>query len=130
MNLGSDHKQIMWLLRAVIIFLKATESSQNTTILVFGSDVMKQVKTVSKRMSLYKWPLQDLFWPFFRHMCVHISQNWGSDSHSKVLNRSYLWLVQKLWHKTQTFPFFLQFSTSFAFFCAFFFVITFVAIKI
>ena len=63
------------------------------------------IKTVSKWMSLYKWPLYDLFWPFFRHMYVHLSQNWGSDGHFEVLNRSYLWLVQKLWHKTQIFPF-------------------------
>ena len=50
------------------------------------------LKTVLKRMSLYIWPLYDHFWPFFRHMYVHLSRNWG---HFEVLNRSYLWLVQK-----------------------------------
>ena len=78
------------------------------------------------------------FWPFFRHMYVHLSQNWGSAGHFEVLNRSYLWLVQNLWHKTLIFPFlfFLQFCTKtdvsiFCVFCIFvFFVIAFVPIKI
>ena len=63
------------------------------------------VKTVSKWMSLYKWPLHDLFWPFFGYINVNLSQNWGSDGHFEVLNRSSLWLVEKLWHKMQIFPF-------------------------
>ena len=63
------------------------------------------VKTVYKRMFLYKCPLYDHSWPFFHHMYDHLSQNWGSDGHFEVLNRSYLWLVEKLWHKTQIFPF-------------------------
>jgi hypothetical protein len=63
------------------------------------------LKTVSKWMSLYKRPLYDLFWPYFCHMYVYLSQNWGSDGHFEVLNMSYLWLVQKLGHKTQIFPF-------------------------
>ena len=56
-------------------------------------------------MFLYKCPIYDHSWPFFRHMCEFLSQNWGSDGHFEVLNRSYLWLVEKLWHKTQIFPF-------------------------
>ena len=64
-----------------------------------------QLKTVSKWMSLYKLPLYDLFWPLFWYMYVHLSQNWGSDGHFEVLNRPYLWLVEKLWCKTQIFPF-------------------------
>ena len=51
------------------------------------------IKTVSKWMSLYKWPLYDLVWPFF----CHLSQNWGSDGNFEVLNRSKSWLGQKLW---------------------------------
>ena len=49
----------------------------------------------------------------FCNMYVHLSQNWGSDGHFEVLNRSYLSLVQKLWHKMQIFPFnfFLRFCT-------------------
>ena len=97
----------------------------------------RNVKTVSKRMSLHKWPLYDLFWPFFSHMYLYLSQNWGSDGHFEVLNRSYLSLVQKLWHKTQIFPFFfLWFCTKtdvfvFCIFCVFvFFLITFVPRKI
>ena len=91
-----------------------------------------------KWMSLHIWPLYDHFWPFFRHMYVHLSQNWGSDGHFEVLNRSTFWLLQKLWHKTQIFPFLfiLQFCTKtrvcvFSVFCVFAFcVITFVRIKI
>ena len=67
--------------------------------------VLSDLKTVRKRMFLYKWPLYDLFWPFFHHKYDHLLQNWGSDGHFEVLNRSYLRLVQELWHKTQIFPF-------------------------
>ena len=97
------------------------------------------VKTDRKWMSLYKWPLYNLFWPFFCHMHVRLSQNWGSDGHFEVLNRSYLWLVQNLWPKTKIFSFlffFLRFCTKteifiFQVFCVFVFcVITFVPIKI
>ena len=96
------------------------------------------VKSVSKWMSLYKWPLYDLFWSFFCHMCVYLSQNWGSDGHFEVLNGSKFWLGQKLWHELQIFPFlfFLPFCTKtdiciFFVFCIFVsFVITFVPIKI
>ena len=63
------------------------------------------LKSVWKWMFLYKWPLYDHFWPFVCHMYVHLSKNWGSDGHFEVLNRSYLWLVEKLWRKTQIFPF-------------------------
>ena len=64
-----------------------------------------QIKSVYKRMSLYKCPLYDHSWSFFCHMCVYLSQNWGSDGHFEVLNRPYLWLVENLWCKTQIFPF-------------------------
>ena len=78
-------------------------------------------------MSLYKWPSYDQFWPFFWNMYVHLSQNWGSDwgsdSHFEVLNWSYF--VQKLWLKTQIFPFI------YCFFCFFVFsVITFIPIQL
>ena len=63
------------------------------------------LKSVWKWMFLYKWPFYELFWPFFCNMYVHLSQNWGSDGHFEVLNRSYLSLVQKLLHKTQIFPY-------------------------
>ena len=33
-----------------------------------------KLKTVWKRMFLYKWPLYDLFWPFFCHMCVSFTK--------------------------------------------------------
>ena len=91
------------------------------------------IKSVWKWMFLYTWPLYDLFCPFLCHMYVHLSQNWGSDNHFEVLNRSYLWLVEKLWRKTQIFPFlfFLRFCTKtdicifFVFYVFVFFVITF-----
>ena len=96
------------------------------------------IKSVYKWMSLYKCPLYDHSWPFFCHMCVYLSQNWGSDGHCEVLNRSSLWLVEKFWRKTQIFPFpfFLRFCTKtdicifFVFYVFVFFVITFVPIKI
>ena len=98
----------------------------------------KNIKTVSKRMFFYKWPLYDLFWPLFGHMYLHLPQNWGSDGHFEELNKSNIWLVQNLWHKTQIFPFLflLRFGTKtdICLFCVFcvlvFFVITFVPIKI
>ena len=30
--------------------------------------------------------LKDRFWPFFRHMYLHLSQNRGTDGHFEVLN--------------------------------------------
>ena len=98
----------------------------------------RYIKTVRKRMFLYKWPLYDLFWPFFCHVYLHLPQNWGSDGHFEEVNKSNLWLVQNLWHKTQIFPFLflLRFGTKtdICLFCVFcvlvFFVITFVPIKI
>ena len=80
-------------------------------------------------------PFYNHFWPFFCQLYVCFSQNWGSDSHFGILNRSKIWLVQKLWHKMQIFPF-LVFSNfvqkhSFAFFAFFLFcMITIVPIKI
>ena len=40
-----------------------------------------------------------------------LSQNWSSDNHFKVLNKSKSWLAQKLWHKIKIFLF--------LFFCVF-----------
>ena len=87
---------------------------------------LRNIKSVWKWMSLYKWPFYDLLWPFFCNMYVHLSQNWGSDGHFGLLNRSYLSLVQKLWHKTQIFSFLLFFvvlqknrSFVFCIFCVF-----------
>ena len=89
-------------------------------------------------MSFYKCPFYDHSWSFFCHMCVHLSQNLGSDGHFEVLNRPYLWLVENLWCKTQIFPFLFFFAIlyknrylhlfCFLGFCVF--VITFVPIKI
>ena len=36
------------------------------------------------------------FWPFFGQLYLHLWQNWGSDGHFEVLNRSKSWLVQNL----------------------------------
>ena len=60
-----------------------------------------------------KWLFYDYFWPHFCQLYIHISQNWGLVQHFDVLNRSKIWLVQRLWHKMQIFPFsfFLQFCT-------------------
>ena len=103
-----------------------------------GKQSYNYIKSVYKWMSLYKCSLYDHSWPFFHHMCQYLSQNWGSDGHFEVLNRSYLSLVQKLWHKTQIFSFLfvLRFCTKtdicnfFVFYAFVFFVITFIPIKI
>ena len=47
------------------------------------------------------WPLLAIFW----QLCDYITQNWDSDGHFEVLNRSKPWLIQKLWLKMQIFPF-------------------------
>ena len=80
------------------------------------------IKSVYKWMFLYKWPLYDLFWPFFCHTCVYLPQNWGSDGHFEVLNGSKSWLGWKLWHKMQIFWFFflwLFINTDVFVFCIF-----------
>ena len=46
-------------------------------------------------------PFYSHFKPNFCHLHNYLSQNWCSDGHFKVLNRSKSQLVQKLWHKTQ-----------------------------
>ena len=80
------------------------------------------------------------FKPIFRHLHKYLSQNWSWDGHFEVLNGSIY--IQKLWHKTQLFPFsFLcdfvkknirvMFLAIFMFFVFFFiFVLTFEPIKI
>ena len=78
---------------------------ENLVGIVYPLPLLIEIKTDRKWMSLYKWPLYNLFWPFFHHMHVHLSQNWGSDGHFEVLNKSYLWLGQILWPKTKIFPF-------------------------
>ena len=35
-----------------------------------------------------KWLFYDHFWPFFCQLYIHLSLNWGSDSHFDVLNWS------------------------------------------
>ena len=83
---------IFCLLCFFLILLSCAKFEQDWTTLIL--DILK---SVWKRMSLYKWPLYDHFWLFFHQMYVHLSQNWGSDGHFEVLNRSKSWLVQKLW---------------------------------
>ena len=117
-------------------FIRFWKNSRFDNLLSKLTDLL--LKTDWKRMFLYKWPLYDLFWPLFGHMYLHLPQNWGSDGHFEELNKSNLWLVQNLWHKTQIFPFLflLRFctKTDICLFCVFcvlvFFVITFVPIKI
>ena len=46
-------------------------------------------------------PFLAIFW----QLCDHILQDWGSDGHVEVLNRSKPWLIQRLWLKMQIFPF-------------------------
>ena len=61
---------------------------------------------VSQNLRMINGRLETISGHFF--LCqLHedLSQNWGSYGHFDVLNRSKLWLVQRLWHKTQIFPF-------------------------
>ena len=53
----------------------------------------------------HKLSFYNHIWLFFCHMYAHCSQKWGSDGHFEVFHGTKLWLVQKLWHKTQIFPF-------------------------
>ena len=64
-----------------------------------------------------KWQCYNHFRPFFCHMYVHLPQNWGSDGKFEVLHCSKFWLVQKLWHKTQIFPFPFCTKSSTCIFC-------------
>ena len=48
-----------------------------------------------------KWPFYDHIWPLFWKLHDYLWQNWDSDGHLEVLNKSKSELVQKLWHKTQ-----------------------------
>ena len=38
------------------------------------------------------------------YLYENLSQNWDSDGHFEVLNKSESWFVQQLWHKTQKNP--------------------------
>ena len=67
--------------------------------LKWGTIVWSEMKDTDK------WQCYDHFRTIFCHMYGHPSQNWGSDGHFEVLNWSKFWLVQKLWHKMQIFPF-------------------------
>ena len=45
------------------------------------------------------------FLAIFCQLYEYLSQNWGSDDHFEVLEGPKSYLVQKLWHKMQIFPF-------------------------
>ena len=72
------------------------------------------IKTDWKRMSLYKWPCYDQFWPFFE-ICMFIFHKTEVQMVIRTcltgLNSNKFWLVQKLWQKTEifSFPFFCNF---------------------
>ena len=55
----------------------------------------------SQKIATDKWPFYYLFWPFFCQLYANLSQNWDSDGHVEVLNKSKSSLVQKLWQKKQ-----------------------------
>ena len=75
----------------------AINERQAITVYIRTISSLLLLKSVYKRMSLYKCPLYDHSWPFFCHMFVYLSQNWGSDGYFEVLNGSKSWLGQKLW---------------------------------
>ena len=93
-NWTNNFSKLNWFLHVYL--------NNRSVILRFEENVIQNLKSVWKWMFLYKWPLYDLFWPFFHHMCVYLSQNWGSDGHFEVLNGSKSWLGKKLW--SQMYP--------------------------
>ena len=68
-------------------------------LFLFWYIVWSEMKNTDKWQGYYHFQL------FFCHVYVHLSQNWGADSHFEVLYWSKFWLVLKLGHKTQIFPF-------------------------
>ena len=57
------------------------------------------IRDWSSKFASDKWPLYDYFWLFLCQVYENLLQNWGSDNHLEVLNKSESWLVQQLWHK-------------------------------
>ena len=72
-----------------------------------------------------RWTFYYHIWPFFCQLYGYLSQKWDSDGHFQVLNRSKYWLVQRLWHKMQIFPFpfFCDFVQKHKYFCFWIFAI-------
>ena len=67
-------------------------------IYVDGGNLAWNGRKTAISQSTYLWDtLYDHSWPFFCHMCMYLSQNWGSDGHFEVPNGSKSWLGQKLW---------------------------------
>ena len=52
----------------------------------YYSKLMLSLSTYYYVNSVSRWKSLIRFWPFFRHMYIHLSQNWDSDGHFKVLN--------------------------------------------
>ena len=71
-----------------IVRISALYCATPSAIDSYSIEPLSVLKSDWKRMSLYKWPCYDHFWPFFCHLYVHLSQNWGLDGHFEVLNRS------------------------------------------
>ena len=47
----------------------------------------KSIQNALQKIATDKWPFYYHVWPFFCHLYVCPSQNWGSDSHFEVLNK-------------------------------------------
>ena len=121
-------------IKAKEIYRSSTGSKKSMVVLLLA----KNIKTVSKWMSLYKWPLYDLFRPFFA-MCMFF---FHKTEVLTVILRCLTGLTYDWFKSYDTkrkyfyFFFFLQFCSKtddfvFCIFCVFvFFVITFVPIKI
>ena len=61
--------------RKNLVFYKIIKSMISLCTLFLDWEIcvmIADIKTVRKRMSLYKWPLYDLFWPFFFAICMLI----------------------------------------------------------
>ena len=93
-------KVLYYSVRQYIVFLA---SNSLHTLEVKNSNAHVIVLCAKNLTQLWFWPFYDHLWSFFHKLHFYPSQNWGSDGHFEVLNKSESWLDQKLWHKSQFF---------------------------
>ena len=79
-------RRLIDLAKAIYVLFSANCFDFSITYVVILD--MCLLKSDWKQMFLYKWPCYGHFWPFFSHLYVHLSQNWGLDGHFEVFNRS------------------------------------------
>ena len=68
----------------------------NKNHIIWGFFILEGVPKISRLGGI------TTFTTFFGPSTLNLSQNWISDCHFEVLNKSQSWLVQKLWQKWKT----------------------------